>query len=107
MARILLTGSTFERTSALFNLMEINIGSKSFYHETVLVDVEKTVDELLEEFLMLTRKQIKNKDDVFLVFDAGWSHPGWWARECTVLAVDGNTGLPLFVEHVMRGKNYE
>lgn len=107
MVSILLTGSTFEKTSALFSIMEMEIGSKSFYHETVVNDVDNAVTELLKDFLKWTREQIKDKNNVFLVFDAGWSHPGWWARECTVIAVDGHTGLPIFVQHVIRGTNYE
>ncbi len=104
---ILLSGSTFERTCSLFNIMEMDIGSKVFYHRTVVPDVDNAVNNLLDDFLKWTGSQIKDKNDVFVVFDAGWSHPGWWARECTVLAVDGHTGLPIFVQHVIRGTNYE
>jgi hypothetical protein len=68
---ILLIGSTFERTSALFNILEINTGSKQFYHNTVILDVEKAVNNLLEEFLECNRTQIKNKNDVYLMLDAG------------------------------------
>ena len=38
--------------------------------------------------------------------DAGWSYPGWWARECTVVGVDCETGLPVAIYHVIRDKNY-
>lgn len=106
MMAILLTGSTFERTSSLLNILEINIGSKTFYHRTVVPDVETEVNKLLEDFLKWTRSQIKNKDDVFIVIDGGWSHPGWWSRECTVIAVDGNTGLSVYVQHALRDKNF-
>src|SRR5437764_15010627 len=40
------------------------------------------------------------------MIDAGWSHPDWWARECTVIGVDCGTGLPIAVFHVIRGTNY-
>jgi cytochrome b561 len=50
MVAILLTGSIFERTSVLFNILEINTGSKQFYYNTVILDLEKAVNSLLEEF---------------------------------------------------------
>jgi len=47
----------------------------------------------------------KNYDRV--VIDAGWSHPGYWARECTVIALDGRTGLPLAVQNVLKHRNFD
>ena len=44
--------------------------------------------------------------DVSLILDAGWSHPGWWARECTVIAVDAKTGLPFAIKHVLKDRGY-
>jgi hypothetical protein len=64
MVAILLIGSIFERISALFNILEINTDSKQFYHNIVILDVEKAVNSFLEEFLECNRTQIKNKDDV-------------------------------------------
>ena len=32
---------------------------------------------------------------------------GWWSRECTVIGIDGSTGLLLAVYHVMRGVNFD
>ena len=40
------------------------------------------------------------------MIDAGWSHPGWWANECTIIGVDTQTGLPIAIEHVIKGQNY-
>jgi hypothetical protein len=56
--------------------------------------------------LECNRTQIKNKDDVYLMLDAGWSYSGWWARECTIIAVDGNTELSVYIQHAIKGKNY-
>ena len=39
--------------------------------------------------------------------DGGWSHPGWWARESVVIALDAKTGYPLALKHLIRGRNYE
>jgi hypothetical protein len=69
MVAILLIGSTFERTFALFNILDINTGSKQFYHNTVILDVEKTINSLLKEFLECNRTQIKNKVDIYLMLD--------------------------------------
>jgi hypothetical protein len=77
MVTILLTDSTFERTSDLFNILKINTGSKQFYHNTVILNVEKAVNSLLEEFLECNRTQIKNKDDVYLMLDIRWNYSGW------------------------------
>jgi hypothetical protein len=40
------------------------------------------------------------------VVDAGWSHPGYWARECVVIALCAQTRLPIGVQHVVLGENY-
>jgi hypothetical protein len=56
--------------------LEINTGSKQFYHNTVILDVEKAVNSLLEEFLECNRTQIKNKDDIYLMLDVGWNYFG-------------------------------
>jgi hypothetical protein len=31
------------------------------------------------------------------MLDVGWNYSGWWARECTIIAIDGNTGLPVYI----------
>jgi hypothetical protein len=49
--------------------------------------VEKAVNSLLKKFLECNRTQIKNKDDIYLMLDAGWSHFGWWARKCTIITL--------------------
>jgi hypothetical protein len=74
---ILLIGSIFEKTSALFNILEINTGSKQFYHNIVILDVEKAINSLLEEILECNRTQIKNKNDIYLMLNIGWSYFGW------------------------------
>jgi hypothetical protein len=73
MVAILLIDSTFEKISALFNILEINTGSKQFYPNIVILDVEKAVNSLLEEFLECNRTQIKNKNDVGCWMELSWS----------------------------------
>jgi hypothetical protein len=68
--------------------------------------VEKAVNSLLKKFLECNRIQIKNKDDIYLMLDAGWSYFGWWARKCTIIAIDGNTGLSIYIQHAIKEKNY-
>jgi hypothetical protein len=43
----------------------------------VILDVKKAVNSLLEEFLEYNRTQIKNKNDIYLILDIGWSYFGW------------------------------
>jgi hypothetical protein len=104
---ILLTGSTWERTSSLFALLEISCGSKSFYSEDAVNLVDSAVTGLTQDFIAECRKKVVNRNDIYLMIDAGWSHPGWWARECTVIGLDCVTGLPIAVFHVIRNKNYQ
>lgn len=103
---ILLTGDTFTKIAALFGLLEVNTGSKSTFYSTIIPDVQQTADIVMKKFMEYTRSLINDPSDVFLVFDGAWSHPGWWAKECTVIAVDGKTGLPVYIQHVIKNKNY-
>ena len=106
MVGIVLTGSTWEKTSSLFNLLEIPMGSSSYYHEEVLKMVDKAVEVITKDFIADCRKKVVDRNDIFLMIDAEWRYPGWWARECTVIGIDCATGLPISVFHVIRGKNY-
>ena len=72
----------------------------------MVLDVEIAVNNFLDGFLEWNRRQIKNKDDIYLILDAEWSHSGWWTKECTIIAVDGNTGLSVYIQHAIRGTNY-
>jgi len=65
------------------------------------------VQKITDEFIIQCKIATPDKSDVHVMIDAGWSHPGWWARECTVIAVDGNTGLPLSIFNVLRDNNFE
>ena len=104
---ILLTGDTYSKVSAIFHLLGTNIGSKDYYHDTVIEQVEKAVSEESEKFILQCRQITPDKKDIHLIVDAGWSHPGWWARECTVIGIDGKTGLPIGIKHIIKSKNYE
>ena len=68
--------------------------------------MNEVVEQLLDEFIITVRKQIKDPSNVGIIVDGGWSHPGWWAREHTVIALDDETGLPLGFKHVIKGENY-
>jgi hypothetical protein len=103
---ILLRGDTYSNTAALFSLMGLPIGSKTYYYGKIVKLVSEAVEKVTLRFLQHNCQQSPNLQEVYLILDAGWSHPGWWARECTVLAVDAKTGLPFAVQHVLRDKNY-
>jgi hypothetical protein len=60
----------------------------------------------MRDFIEDNRNQIDDKNNVTIVVDGAWSHPGWWARECTVIALDFITGLPIAVQHVIKDRNY-
>jgi hypothetical protein len=102
---ITITGSTYTQTSALFNLLGIGIGSESFYNKKVSTELNRAVSIVTKKFIEECRLLIEDKNDVHVVVDAGWSHPGWWARECTVIGLDGNTGLPIGIINVSKGKH--
>jgi hypothetical protein len=106
MLSILFSGSTWAKSATLFNLLEINPGSKSEFVGNFQDRVATAVDSVKKTFIMECRKKIADKQDTFVVIDAGWSHPGWWARECSITALDGMTGLPISVYHVIRDENY-
>jgi hypothetical protein len=87
-------------------ILGINVASESFFYKKGNLGVDVAVDNVTNKFLRECRSKIPNKDKVKVIIDAGWSHPGWWARECTVIAVDGNTGLPLSIFHVLKDVNF-
>ena len=106
MLSILVSGSTWAKAEAFFSLMEINSGSKSQFFGNFQNKVDVAISEIMTNFIMDCRKQTFDPQDTFVIIDAGWSHPGWWARECSVTAIDGYTGFPIAIYHVIRNKNY-
>ena len=107
MLSILISGSTWTKTETFLSLMEINTGSKTIFFVNFQNKVNMAINEIMKNFIMDCRKQTLDPQDTFVIIDAGWSHPGWWARECSVTAIDGYTGLPIAVYHVIKGKNYD
>ena len=107
MILIIITGNTYAKVNTLFGLMGVNIGSESFYNTKIIPKMDIAVSKILDRFLLECRLNTPNIKDVHLIVDAGWSHPGWWARECTVIAIDSSTGLTLAVKHVLKGKERE
>jgi hypothetical protein len=103
---VLLTGSTFQQIHSMFSLLGIHILSESYYHQKAVPTLENAIETIFKSFIKDCRNEIEYPNDVHLIIDAGWSHPGWWARECTVLAIDGKTGLPVGLCHVIKGENY-
>jgi hypothetical protein len=102
---IVLSGSTYQKVSTLFGIMGMEVESESKFSKTVLPDLDKAVQRITDEFIIQCRIATPDKADVHVMIDAGWSHPGWWARECTITALDGKTSLPISVFHVIKGKN--
>lgn len=89
-----------------FELLDLDFPSKSFYHEKIIPLVEPAVEQVLESFLKTCQEQ-SDPADTGIVVDAGWSHRGWTARECTVIALDDKTYLPLSIKNLVKGKNYD
>ena len=85
----------------------MNFSSERFFYKQAVPDIDTAVNNVTKKFLKECRSKIEDKNNVRVMIDAGWSHPGWWARECTVIAVDGNTGLPLSIFNVLRDNNFE
>jgi hypothetical protein len=106
LAATMICGQSFTSQSSLLSIMGMNYGSESFFYRNIIPDFVKAVDTVFQKFLNNCRSQIVDINDVSIIVDAGWSHPGWWARECTVIAIDAKTGLPVDVKHALRGKNY-
>lgn len=90
----------------LFQLLGLHFPSHTFYKETALPALEQAVEEEMEHFLHTCRQQ-SDFHDVGIVVDGGWSHPGWWACECTVIALDDKTNLPIHRVHIRKGFNYK
>ena len=51
--------------------------------------MEPIVKELLEELCAHSRAMTPDSNDVWVIIDTGYSHPGNWANESTTIAVDG------------------
>lgn len=90
----------------MLRLVDIPVGHESAYYNTVVPMLSDTARRLLDEFIMKVRSKVKDHTKVGIIIDGGWSHPGWWAREHTVIALDDETGLPLGYKHVLKGVNY-
>ena len=69
--------------------------------------VAKATKEVFDEFLLACRKKITDKSKVSVILDAGWSHRGWWAKECTVICLNEENGLPIGVKHIKKDENYK
>ncbi len=87
--------------------MDLKQLSKDTLERDIVPSVESVVEELLEEVCRMGRSHTPDPNDVWVVVDTGWSHPGHWANESTTIMCDGKTGLPLSVQHVIRGHDYE
>lgn len=90
----------------MFHLTDVSIGTEKTFYNTIVPLMQSVVADVLEDFLISVHAQLKNRQSVGVIIDGGWSHPGWWAREHTVIALDDETGLPLAYVHVLKGVNY-
>jgi hypothetical protein len=103
---ILLRGDTYTNTAALLALLGTPLGSESFFYQNILPQVAEAVNGITKEFLEHNQAQIQDRNNVHIILDAGWNHPGWWARECTVIGIDAKTGLPIAIKHILKDRNY-
>jgi hypothetical protein len=56
--------------------------------------------------LKIFREKIEDTSDLWILLDGGWTHPGWWARECCMYAIDALTGLPIARYYVIKDENW-
>jgi hypothetical protein len=103
----ILTGSTYTEVSNIFGLLGINMPSESYFNETIIKKLEQAVKIVLDRFLRDCKIQIEDKENIAMIIDAGWSHPGWWARECTIIGLDGRSGLPIAIYHALKDINFK
>ncbi len=89
------------------HLCDIPLTSEGAFYKTVVPMMNEVVNDLLDHFIMEIRKKLKHNKSVGIIVDGGWSHPGWWAREHTVVALDDVSGLPIGFYHVIKGTNYQ
>jgi hypothetical protein len=104
---VVLSGSTYQRVFTLLGSMGIPIESETKFYKNIIPTLSKAIQQVTDDFIWKCRLESKNSSDLYVVIDAGWSHPGWWARECTVIATDGETGLPVGISHIQRDVNFE
>lgn len=69
--------------------------------------MESLIQGLVDEYILQCRLQVKDKGNVKILLDGGWSHPGWWANECCIYALDADTSLPIARKYVVRNKNFQ
>lgn len=105
LALIIISGNTYQKMSNLFGIMGMGIESESKFSKTVIPEIDKAVQKITNQFIIQCRLKTPTMTDVHVMIDAGWSHPGWWAREATITALDGKTSLPIGIFHVIKGKN--
>jgi hypothetical protein len=100
-----LCGTSYQIVSTILGIMGIPMESESKFSQNILPKLTQAVNQITKEFIIKCRLATPDRNDVKVMIDAGWSHPGWWARECTITALDGKTSLPISVFHVIKGKN--
>jgi hypothetical protein len=91
----------------MMHYVDLNQLSKKVFYKDIVPTIEHIVDEMMEELCRIGRSLTPDPYDVWIIVDTGWSHPGHWANESTTILCDGKTGLPLTVQHVIRGQNYK
>lgn len=92
---------------------------ENFFTRKFIPYAESKITEITNEFLLqnryvnnfiaflnIDREKIINKNDLWILLDGGWTHPGWWARECCMYAIDALTGLPIARYYVIKGGNW-
>ncbi len=91
----------------MMHLCDIPFTSEGAFYNTIVPIMDQIVQALVDDFIIEVRKKLKNYKSVGVIIDGGWSHPGWWARELTIVALDDLSGLPVGYCHVIKGKNYD
>ena len=92
----------------MFQLMGVSISDHSAFYRTIIPVLSHVVQEISDQLIQEVRMSVNDGRSVSVVMDCGWSHPGWWATEATVIALDGQTGLPLgYINIIKVARNLE
>ena len=73
---LMLTGDQFVKVAALFAILNVHLASESYFYKSVVPDFATGVEDVTEDFIKHCRYMSPNLQDLHVIVDAGWSHPG-------------------------------
>ncbi len=104
---------------AMASIIGLQPPSRSTYFNQFVPYIENIIQKRVDSAITTMRNSCINSKDVTfiildniyyqqltIVIDGGWSHPGYWANQCSIYAIEANSGLLIGQVHVQRGINY-